>query len=44
MLVAREGAAVGESGMRVDFANAQKKAIDQRTEVLSEYLKQSSSN
>jgi hypothetical protein len=24
--------------MRVDFANAQKKLIDQRTEVLTEYM------
>jgi hypothetical protein len=30
--------------MRVDFANAQKKLIDQRTEVLNEYLKQAAAN
>ena len=44
MLVARVGGAVGGSGMRVDFANAQLKLINQRIEVLSEYLKQSSGN
>jgi uncharacterized protein YecT (DUF1311 family) len=38
LLMARVGGAVGGSGMRVDFANAQKKLIDQRTEVLSEYI------
>jgi uncharacterized protein YecT (DUF1311 family) len=38
MLMARAGGAVGGSAMRVDFANAQKKLIDQRTEVLSEYI------
>ncbi len=41
MLMARVGGAVGGSGMRVDFANAQLKLINQRIEVLSEYLKQS---
>jgi uncharacterized protein YecT (DUF1311 family) len=41
MLMARVGGAVGGSGMRVDFANAQLKLIDQRIEALSEYLKQS---
>jgi uncharacterized protein YecT (DUF1311 family) len=40
MLIARGGGAVGGSAMRVDFANAQKKLIDQRIEVLNEYLKQ----
>ena len=44
MLIARVGGAVGGSGMRVDFANAQLKLINQRIEVLSEYLKQSSGN
>jgi uncharacterized protein YecT (DUF1311 family) len=44
MLMARVGGAVGGSAMRVDFANAQKKLIDQRTEVLSEYLKQAAAN
>lgn len=38
MLMARAGGAVGGSAMRVDFANAQKKLIDQRTEVLTEYI------
>jgi uncharacterized protein YecT (DUF1311 family) len=41
MLIARVGGAVGGSGMRVDFANAQLKLINQRIEALSEYLKQS---
>ena len=44
MLMARVGGAVGGSSMRVDVANAQKKLIDQRMEVLSEYLKQSAGN
>jgi len=44
MLMARVGGAVGGSGMRVDFANAQLKLINQRIEVLSEYLKQSAGN
>jgi uncharacterized protein YecT (DUF1311 family) len=44
MLMARVGGAVGGSAMRVDFANAQKKLIDQRMEVLSEYLKQAAGN
>ena len=44
MLIARVGGAVGGSGMRADFANAQLKLINQRIEVLSEYLKQSSGN
>ena len=44
MLMARVGGAVGGSGMRVGFANAQLKLINQRIEVLSEYLKQSSGN
>ena len=44
MLMARAGGAVGGSAMRVDFANAQKKLIDQRAEVLSEYAKQSAGN
>ena len=44
MLVARVGGAVGGSGMRVDFANAQLKLINQRIEALSEYLKQSAGN
>jgi len=44
MLMARAGGAIGGSAMRVDFANAQKKLIDQRIEVLGEYLKQAASN
>jgi uncharacterized protein YecT (DUF1311 family) len=44
MLMARVGGAVGGSSMRVDFANAQKKLIDQRIEVLNEYLKQTAAN
>jgi uncharacterized protein YecT (DUF1311 family) len=40
MLMARVGGAIGGSSMRVDFANAQKKLIDQRIQVLSEYAKQ----
>ena len=44
MLMARAGGAVGGSAMRVDFANAQKKLIDQRIGVLNEYLKQAGAN
>ena len=44
MLMARVGGAVGGSAMRVDFANAQKKLIDQRIELLREYAKQASHN
>ncbi|HYK51190.1 MAG TPA: lysozyme inhibitor LprI family protein [Terriglobales bacterium] len=44
MLIARVGGAIGGSGMRVDFANAQLKLINQRVEALSEYLKQSTDN
>ena len=44
MLIARVGGAVGGSSMRVDFANAQLKLINQRIEVLSEYLKGSAAN
>jgi uncharacterized protein YecT (DUF1311 family) len=44
MLMARVGGAVGGSSMRVDFANAQLKLINQRMEVLSGYLKQSAGN
>lgn len=44
MLMARAGGAVGGSAMRVDVANAQKKLIDQRIEVLSEYAKQFAGN
>jgi uncharacterized protein YecT (DUF1311 family) len=44
MLIARVGGAIGGSGMRVDFANAQLKLINQRIEALSDYLKQSTGN
>jgi len=44
MLMARVGGAVGGSGMRVDFANAQLKLINERIEALSEYSKQSAAN
>jgi uncharacterized protein YecT (DUF1311 family) len=44
MLMARVGGAVGGSSMRVDFANAQLKLINQRMEVLTEYLKQAAAN
>jgi uncharacterized protein YecT (DUF1311 family) len=40
MLLARAGGAVGGSALRVDLANAQRKLIEQRIEVLNEYLKQ----
>jgi hypothetical protein len=43
-LIARVGGAIGGSGMRVDFANAQLKLINQRIEALSEYLKHSAGN
>jgi uncharacterized protein YecT (DUF1311 family) len=42
-LIARLGGAVGGSGMRVDFANAQTKLINQRTEVLKTYLSEAPS-
>ena len=38
MLMARVGGAVGGSALRVDFANAQLKLINQRIEVLTEYI------
>ena len=38
ILMARVGGAVGGSAMRVDFANAQLKLINQRMEVLSKYI------
>lgn len=38
MLMARVGGAVGGSGMRVDFANAQLKLINQRMKVLGKYI------
>ena len=44
MLIARVGGAIGGSGMRVDFANAQLRLINQRIEALGEYLKQSADN
>jgi uncharacterized protein YecT (DUF1311 family) len=42
-LITRLGGAVGGSGMRVDFANAQTKLINQRTEVLKKYLQEATS-
>jgi hypothetical protein len=44
MLMARAGGAVGGSAMRVDFAKAQLKLINQRIDVLTEYAKQSAGN
>jgi len=45
LLMARVGGAGPHgSSLRVDFANAQLKLINQRIEVLSEYLKQSAGN
>jgi uncharacterized protein YecT (DUF1311 family) len=41
LLIARVGGAVGGSSLRVDFLTAQAKLISQRTELLSEYAKQS---
>jgi uncharacterized protein YecT (DUF1311 family) len=38
MLMARVGGAVGGSALRVDFANAQLKLINQRMEVLGKYI------
>ena len=42
-LIARLGGAVGGSGLRVDFANAQTKLINQRIEVLKKYLSEAPS-
>jgi uncharacterized protein YecT (DUF1311 family) len=43
-LIARLGGGIGHgSGFRVDFANAQTKLIDQRTEVLKKYLSEAPS-
>ncbi|MEY2499368.1 MAG: Lysozyme inhibitor LprI [Verrucomicrobiota bacterium] len=44
LLMARVGGAVGGSSLRVDFLTAQAKLISQRTELLTEYLKQSAGN
>jgi uncharacterized protein YecT (DUF1311 family) len=44
MLIARAGGSVGGSAMRVDFANAQLKLINERIEALNGYLKQAASN
>jgi len=43
-LIARLGGSVGGSAMRVDYANAQTKLIQQRTEVLKGYIKDAESN
>ena len=42
--IARLGGAVGGSGMRVDYANAQTRLIKQRTEVLRDYLENAGNN
>jgi uncharacterized protein YecT (DUF1311 family) len=44
VLIARVRGAIGGSAMRVDFANAQLKLINQRIEALSQYLKQPAGN
>jgi uncharacterized protein YecT (DUF1311 family) len=44
LLIARAGGAIGGSSLRVDFLKAQARLISQRTEVLSEYAKQSTGN
>ena len=44
MLMARVGGAVGGSSMRVDYANAQVKLINQRMEVLSKYIGETEKN
>ena len=41
--IARLGGAVGGSAFRVDFANAQTKLINERTEVLKKYLSEATS-
>jgi uncharacterized protein YecT (DUF1311 family) len=44
MLMARVGGAVGGSSMRVDYANAQVKLINQRMEVLGKYIGETEKN
>lgn len=44
MLIARVGGAIGGSGLRVDYSNAQAKLIRERTEVLKGYAQQSIGN
>ena len=44
MLIARVGGAVGGSSMRVDVANAHLELINQRIEVLTDYLNQPGDN
>jgi len=44
MLMARAGGAVGGSSMRVDYANAQLKLINQRMEVLGKYIGETEKN
>jgi len=44
VLAARAGGSIGGSALRVDFFVAQKKLIDERIELLNEYLKQAASN
>lgn len=44
MLMARVGGSVGGSAMRVDYANAQVKIINQRMEVLGKYIGETEKN
>jgi uncharacterized protein YecT (DUF1311 family) len=44
MYIARHGGAVGGSGLRVDYANAQLKLIKERIAALKEYASQASGN
>lgn len=44
MLIARVGGSVGGSAMRVDYANAQVKMINQRMEVLGKYIGETEKN
>ncbi len=43
-LIARVNGAIGGSALRVDFLNAQKQLIDQRTDLLNDYLKTAANN
>ena len=43
-LIARLGGAVGGSALRVDYSNAQAKLIEERTDVLQNYLKNAESS
>jgi uncharacterized protein YecT (DUF1311 family) len=44
LLMARMAGSIGGSAFREDFHNAQVKLIDQRSQILSEYLKQAAGN